>query len=202
MKKSTTGERMQAVARGASAAAVGAKNAVSEFVTGPMPEVKLYTEPLNPSTQITIGDRVELVLASCRPWSEFFDLSAFNTPPASEVKIRIGANVETFFYNYLVVAFVDLAINAIFHLLRAFLLALTVVSAVLLYIIFPEDYVISENFTVTKYIKHIIMAILTLLVFTVGNVFSLLLLVVCTFIPLAIIHAFLREHAAQMPSSI
>lgn len=193
---------MQAVARGAGAAAVGAKDAVSQFVSAPMPDVQLYTEPLNPGAQLSTGDRVELVLASCRPWGDFLDFSAFNLPPASEVKIRIGANVETFFYNYLVVAFGDLAINAFFHPIRALLLAITVVSALFLYIIFPGDYSVNENFTITKTMKHVFMAFLTLLVLFLGNVFSLLALVALTFLPLALIHAFLREHAAQVQSDI
>lgn len=199
----STTDRVQAVARGAGAAAVGAKDAVAQLITAPMPDVNLYTEPLNPAAQLTLKDRAQLVMESCRPWSEFADLKAFDAPAASEAKLRVAHNVEVFFYNYLVVGMGFLALFAFFHPIRALLLALTVTTAVGLYILFPEDYTLNDNFSVTKPMKHVFMAVLALLVLTVGHVFALLFWVALTVVPLVLVHAFLREHsAAAVPSSI
>lgn len=193
---------MHAVARGAGAAAVGAKDAVAQLITAPMPNLNLYTEPLNPAAQLSLKDRAQLVMESCRPWSEFADVKAFGAPAASEAKLRVGHNLEVFFYNYLVVGIALLALLTVFHPVRALLLAVTLVAGVLMYILFPEDYVVNENFSVTKPMKHVAMAVLALLVLTVGHVFSLLFWVALTFVPLVLVHAFLREHSAAVQSSI
>lgn len=198
----TAADHFQAVARGAGAAAVGAKDAVTQLIVAPMPEFNPYTEPINPAAQLTLKDRAQLVMESCRPWSEFADVKAFNTPAAAEVKLRVGHNVETFFYNYLVVAFGLLAIHALFHPIRALLLAITVLVAMLVYIIFPEDYVVNDSFSITRGIKHACVAALALLVLTVGHVLSLLFIVAITILPLVLIHSFLREHSASVPSTI
>lgn len=191
---------VEAVARTATAVAASAKEAVTELIRGENPDVKLYTEPLNPSALLTLNDRAQLVLESCRPWSEFADVNAFAMPVASEAKLRVGHNFEVFFYNYLIVAFAILALHAIFRPLSALLLATTVAAAVMLYIIYPEDYVVSDSFAVTKTVKHAFMTVITILILTVGNVFSLVFIVALTVSPIVVVHAFLRQHDA--PSHI
>lgn len=194
--------RIEAVARGAGAAASTARNAVAQIISAPMPDVNLYTEPLNPSAQLTLNDRVQLVLESCRPWAEFADVKAINFPPASEVKLRVGHNAEIFFYNYLVVGFGVLTLTAFFHPLRSILVATVVLAAFLLYIIFPEDYRVGENFYISRPLKHIIMGALVLFSLTLGHVLSLFFFFVSIFVPVVLLHAILREHSATVVSTI
>eukprot|EP00177_Eucheuma_denticulatum_P008517 GFKZ01015494.1.p1 GENE.GFKZ01015494.1~~GFKZ01015494.1.p1 ORF type:complete len:263 (+),score=35.54 GFKZ01015494.1:341-1129(+) len=202
---STTVRRVQAVARGAEAAmrgagqatvnaTVNAKEAVSQLIAGPNPTISPNTEPLNPHVPLELNDRIQLVWAGCRDWSEFLDLKAFGTPEAAEVKLRVGHNVEVFFYNYLMVGMALLGVFALFHPIRALLLAVTIVAGMLLYILYPDDYVVTENFTVNRMMKHAVMAVLALLILTVGGVFALLFWVFMAFWPLVLLHAFLREH--------
>lgn len=198
----TASERVQDVACGAGAAAIGAKDAVAQLITGPAPNVNLYMEPLNPHAQIDLRDRAQLLMESCRPWSEFFDPKAFGTPEAAEVKLRMGHNLEIFFYNYVLVGLGLLILFALFHPVRAMLLLVTIISGMLLYILFPEDYKLTENFSITKPMKHILMALAMLLVLTVGGVFKLLFWVFMTFLPVVLIHALFREHAANAQSSV
>ena len=109
-------EKLGAVARGAGEAATGAREAVAELITAPMPEVNIYTEPLQPAAQLTLRDRVALVLQSCRDWGEFADVRQFNLPHPSEAKLRFGYNLETFFYNYIVIAFAYFVIKGLFSI--------------------------------------------------------------------------------------
>lgn len=190
----------QAVTR-ASAAAVGARDAVTQAIYGPTPEVNLYTEPFNPSAQLTFRDRMQLVLESCRPWSEFLDLKAFNAPAPLEAKLRIGHNLEIFFYNYVVIGFSLLALTALFHPIQSLIFAFVVLVGALMYIILPENYRITDNFYITRSLKHIIMALMAFLALTMGHVLSLFVFFTSIFLPVTIIHAFFREHAATgMPT--
>lgn len=182
--------------------AAGARDAMAQLISAPMPDVSLYTEPLNPCVQLTLNDRVQLVLESCRPWNEFADLKAFNLPPASETKLRVGHNIEIFFYNYLVTGFGILTLSACFHPLRAVLVAFLVLAAVLLYIIFPEDYRLGESFYVNRPLKHIIFGFLVLLSITAGHILSLFFFFLSIFIPVMLLHAILREHSATVVSTI
>lgn len=191
---STATSRLHAMARGAGAAAVGARDAMAQLITAPNPQVIVNTEPINPSIDMHFRERMQLVWESCRSWNEFADPKAFNAPAASEVKRRIGQNVEIFFYNYLVVGFALLAVLAIFHPLRAILMALPVVAAVLMYIIFPDSYRVTDTIYIDSNIKHGIVILLSLLVLFIGHVFSLLLLFALIFVPVVTLHALLREH--------
>lgn len=195
-------EHVQDVARGAGSAAIGAKDAVTQLITGPIPSVNLYTEPLNPHAQMNFRDRAQLMMESCRPWSEFFDPRAFCAPEALEVKLRIAHNVEIFFYNYVIVGLGLLILFALFHPIRALLLLMTIVVGTLLYILFPEDYKVTENFSITKPMKHVLMVVWTLFILTKGGVFNLLFWVFMTFLPVMFVHAFFREHSADGQSSI
>lgn len=189
---------VQAIARNAGQAAAGAKDAVTELIAGPMPQVSLYTEPLNPATQLSLKDRAQMFAESCRPWAEFFDLKAFSRPAASELKLRVGHNFEAFFYNYLTVGIGFLGLFAVFHPLRAALLAFAIGVGFVVYILFPEDYEISEGIVVSTRMKHVVMAAFALLVLTVGDVFSLLFWVGAIVVPVCLVHACLREHSASV----
>lgn len=182
------------LSRGTAVPSLG-RNAVSQVFSAPTPEVNFYTEPLNPSSQLTLRDRVQLVLESCRPWTEFFDLKAFNAPAPMETKLRIGHNLEIFFYNYVVIGFALLALSALFHPIQSFVLAFVVLSGAVMYIILPEDYRVTDSFFITRSLKHFIMAILTIMAVLMGHVLSLFIFFSSVFLPVIILHAFFREHA-------
>ncbi|PXF48512.1 PRA1 family protein E [Gracilariopsis chorda] len=186
--------RVQAVARGAQNAAADATQSVKDFLSAPMPQLSLYTDPFNPSASLSARDRLQLVCDNCRPWREFAELSAINAPPAAEVKRRVAHNLETFFYNYVVVAFAVLLIAGVLHPLSALALAVLLFAIFMLYIMFPEDYRVTDTFHISKPIKHVFITLLALLVLTVGHVLNFLFLVVCIALPIVLLHSLFREH--------
>lgn len=192
------GGRLEAVAR----AAAGAKDSVAQALGGPMPDVNLYTEPLDPAAALGPRDRVQLVLESCRPWGEVLDVRAFNLPAAAELKLRVGHNMETFFYNYIVVAVAVLVVLAIFHPVAALLLAAVLAIAAVFYVVFPEDIRVTDSFSVTGPLKHVLTAAVVLAALTVGGVASLLFAVACFTLPAVLLHALLREHAGAPVESV
>lgn len=183
------------------AAPDGALDSVAAFLSAPTPRVSLFTEPFDASASHSLRERVQLVAESCRPWGEFADRGAFNAVSGGEMKRRVAHNVETFLYNYVVVGFGALCVGALVHPLRAAMLALWMVAAMLVYIVFPEDYAVTESFAFTKALKHVLMTLMAVLVLTVGGVLKLLLLVLCIALPLVLVHAVFREHDAQLVSS-
>lgn len=118
-------------------------------------------------------------------------------PAASEVKLRVGHNFEAFFYNYMSLAMGVLLLFAVFHPIRAVLLAGFVALLFVVYVLFPEEFEVGRGFVVTTRVKHVAMAVVALLVLTVGQVFSLLFWVAVTVAPLCLVHACLREHSAS-----
>lgn len=187
-------DRLQAVARGASDAAHGARHAVGELIRSPMPEVNVYVEPLNPSSPFTLQQRVELVIQSCRGWGEFADLRALNFPPVSEMKLRMGHNVETFFYNYLVVAVASLLVVGLFHPFRALLVAGTVLLATLFYVVHPDPFTVGDK-EIAQWVKHVVMASILVLVVFFGHVLSLVFWIAVFATSLVALHSFFRDHA-------
>lgn len=191
-------ERIGAIARGAGVVAAGAKDAVSSMVGAPMPNVKLYTQPLNPSEQYSLRERVELVVNSCRDWREFFDFRSFNLPPAAEVKLRYGHNVETFFYNYFFVACVTLAVEAVFSPLRGLQIVALLAMAALFYAIHPDPVPIPYGngriFPLGDTAKHGLLAAFLAISLIFGNLFPLLLSVLVISSVVVVVHGFIRDH--------
>lgn len=193
-------DKLGAVARGAGEAANGAREAVSELIAGPMPEVNVYTDPLNPTTQLSLRDRISLVFTSCRDWREFADFRAFNLPSASEAKLRLGHNLETFFYNYFVISCVYLAVTGLFNLSSALQLILLGSLAAYFYVIHEDPIVIGNVVRIDTPAKHVIIVGVSAIILLFGHVFSFLLgAAIFTFI-LVTVHGFFREHA--VPSSV
>lgn len=77
--------------------ASGARETVTGLIQSPAPEVKIFTEPINPGAPMSFQERCHLVIQSVRPWNEFF--GRMNMPAPSEIKLRYGHNIETYFYN-------------------------------------------------------------------------------------------------------
>lgn len=186
----------------ATAAAIATRNAMTDIIHAPMPDINLYTEPINPNAHLTLNDRLQLILESCRPWPEFADFSSFNLPAPSELKLRLGHNFEIFFYNYLVIAFAILALTALFHPLRAVLVAGISLVSVLMYVIFPEDYVIGDALVINKLAKNCILVALLLFAVVVAHVLSLFLSFAFFFFPVVMLHSLLREHSSVSISTI
>lgn len=172
-------------------------HAVQEIITAPSPSFNLYTEPLNPSAQLTINDRFQLILESCRSWSEFFDLKAFNLPSAHEIKLRVGHNIECFFYNYVIIGFGLLAITELFHPLRSLLITFVIAVTGCLYIVFPQDYIFNNGTVIiNRSVKNLIVGCLVFFTIWFGHVISLFFFFATFFIPIVLLHSLLREHSA------
>ncbi len=194
-------ERIGAIARGAGVVAAGAKDAVSSMVGAPMPNVKLYTQPLNPSEELTLRARVELVVNSCRDWREFFDVRTFNLPPPAEVKLRYGHNVETFFYNYFVVACATLVFQSLLNPLRGLQVVGLILLGTLFYAIHPDPVPIpfgsGRTFLLGDTAKHGLLIAFLLISLIFGNLFPLIVAVVVFASVVVVVHGFLRDHRDQ-----
>lgn len=193
----TTKEKFENVAKNAGAAAVGAKEAVSQLISAPGYDMNLYTEPLNPHAQLELRERVARFWDSCRPWKEFVDWKAFGVPPAAEVKRRIGHNIEMFLYNYLIVGLFVLLMFALFHPLQAGLMAGLVLLAIMMYIVYPDDYKITDTLFVTKPVKHVVVGSLGVMILTIGGVLELMFWVFMSVWPIVLLHAIAREHGVS-----
>lgn len=193
-------DRLGAAARSAGSVAVGARDAVAELLTGPMPAVAVYTEPLDPGAPLTLRDRVGLVWESCRDWRDFFDWRACNIPPAAEVKLRYGANFETFFYNYLVIAVINLAISSVFHIWAGIKVALVVAVAVVFYVVHPEPIVLGAV-TLDEQEKRLALAAIAAFMLLFGGVFSFLIGGVFFGAMVFAVHGLLREHREEVTAS-
>jgi len=192
------GERLSSISRAAGVVAAGAKEAVTTFAVAPMPLVKLYTQPLDPTESLTPRARLELVWNSCRDWREFFDLRAMNLPPASEVKLRMGQNVETFFYNYFSVSLLWLALQAIIHPLRGSQIAAIAALAALFYAIHPDPIAVpfgnARSIILTDTAKHAIIIASSIASLLFGGVASIIFSVVSFAAFVSLVHSFLRDH--------
>lgn len=159
---------------------------------GALPELNLYLEPIHPASEMHIRDRAQLVLQSARPWSDFADVSQFNIPPLSAYKLRLQTNVETFFYNYFLLALVFLVIFAFGHLPSVVALVSVLAVAFFLYVLHPEPIEVAGAEIGTP-AKHAIVVALALLALTVGHVFTLILSLAVFLLILVGVHGSIRE---------
>lgn len=81
-----------------------------------LPEVKdLFTDPIDPSIEMTPQDRWNLVKQSQRGWGEFFDISKFNLSPIEQLNQRVKQNIITYFYNYFIIAVIHILLYSLLH---------------------------------------------------------------------------------------
>lgn len=81
-----------------------------------LPEAKdLFTDPVDPSIEMTPQDRWNLVKQSQRGWGEFFDISKFNLPPIEQLNQRVKQNLITYFYNYFIIAVIHIILYSFLH---------------------------------------------------------------------------------------
>lgn len=191
-------ERIGAIAQRAGVVAAGAKEAVTSMVESPMPEVKLYTQPLNPNEELTIRARIELVINSCRDWKEFFDFRCFNFPPATEVKLRYGHNVETFFYNYFIVSCVTLLFQVVLNPFRGLQIIALLALGTIFYAIHPDPVPIpfgnGRTFMLGDTAKHGLLTAFFFIALIFGNLLPLLLAVLVFSSVVVVVHGFIRDH--------
>lgn len=153
--------------------ATGVATSVSSAWTAPSREITFYTDPINPNVAMAPRDRLQTALTACRPWGEFSSPHALRAPPASEIKVRVAANIETFFYNYLFVALSVLAITGIFRPFAALWLVAVGAAAWTLLVYRDDDILVREGWPViNRPIKLAFLGLLTILALTVGHVFG------------------------------
>jgi hypothetical protein len=183
----------EAIVDGASSAkdaALGALSSASSAV--PLPELNLYLEPIHPGSDMSIKDRAQLVLQSARPWADFADVHQFNVPPLSGYKLRLQTNVETYFYNYFLLALAFLVVFAFGHLPSVVALVAVLAVAFFLYVLHPEPIDV-KGVEVGTPAKHAIVVALALLALTVGHVFTLIFSLAVFLLVVVGVHGSIRE---------
>lgn len=111
-------------------------------------------------------------------------------------------SVNLFFYNYLVIGLAILALTALIHPVQAIAIGVVVVTGVILYIMFPEEYKLTDSFYITTTAKHVIMVMLLFFLLTVVHVLTMLFFFCMIFMPVIFLHPFCREHSASMMTTI
>jgi len=172
------------------AAAVGALPSVRP------PALSVYTEPLRPSADLSLRDRVTLVAHSVRPWGEFFDPSAFAFPVWGEAGLRAVANIETYFYNYVCVGTFSLVAAAAAHVGSALVLAALVAAAIGLYVVAPPVVALPGGLSLGPWGKGALMAVATWFGIAYGHVGLLGVVVACATAAIVGVHALFRNNRA------
>lgn len=114
----------------------------------------LYLAPLDPSSGIGLSDRVSLTWQSARPWGEFFDLRKVSLPHSrDELRARIGHNMETYLYNYILLAAAHFFLFSMGHFWTIVALATWVGLVWLLFVKHEGDIDLGGRFTLERFGK-------------------------------------------------
>mmetsp|Transcript_6470 Transcript_6470/g.11550 ORF Transcript_6470/g.11550 Transcript_6470/m.11550 type:complete len:227 (-) Transcript_6470:125-805(-) len=184
----------QTIADSAGGAVQSAKEHVASVVHN-VQGVNIYTEPINPTAEMSIRDRITLIAESARPWKEFIAPSTFSKPQAGELGVRFHHNLETFFYNYLILGLGFLLLLAIIHPFAV--LSLFLVCALGLYLYVQHSEPISffnGKFTLDTTLKHVVTACAVILALFVGNVGGIIVSVACFSAVVVGVHALFHSH--------
>ncbi|KAK1860859.1 hypothetical protein I4F81_003445 [Pyropia yezoensis] len=168
--------------------------AVAALLSVRPPALAVYTEPLRPSADLSLRDRATLVAHSVRPWGEFFDPSAFAFPAWGDAGLRVVANVETYFFNYVAVGAACLAAAAAAHVGSALVLAALVGLAVALYVVAPPVVTLPGGVTVGAWGKGALMAAAAWAGIAYGHVGVLGGVVAGATAAIVGVHALFRDH--------
>ncbi|KAA8491954.1 PRA1 family protein B6 [Porphyridium purpureum] len=169
---------------------------VKDAVSAMMKDVKIYTEPIQPGSEMSLKDRVVVVWESARPWGEFFRPSAMNKPPAGEMGARFSHNVETFFYNYVLLAVLFLVSMFFIHPIATLSLCVCGAFAVYAYVLHPEPIEIGGRVLETP-AKHIAMAVLAGIALLFGHMGGLIVSLAVFLMVVVGLHAVFRDHAEE-----
>lgn len=166
-------------------------------VKGRLPDTSgLYLQPLDPSTDLSFGDRTRLIGESIRPWREFFNFFAYNLPPFNQISPRVGRNIQTYFYNYFVLTLVHLAFFTLFHFGSVFFLAIWVAFVYYLYIANESDIRVG-GVTIDVNIKFVLAVASGLFLVLFGNVFALVWSVLFFWLIVVGIHSLIRDDVSE-----
>lgn len=192
--QTATGDAGNAGANGASPPG-GADVGIWDKIKGFLPDTSdLYLEPLDPSSRFSsIADRASLVVHSARPWSEFFDLRAFNLPPFSQVTERLGHNVKTYFYNYFLLTCVHLLLFAIGHFWSFVTVGLWIAMAIYLLVLRPEDFEVGPV-PFTKNRKTVYLVVAGVLAVIFGHALTLVISLGVFLLIVVGIHGTIRDN--------
>lgn len=154
---------------------------------------ELYLEPLNPHATLTVRDRIQLILEGCRPWREFLDLQSFALPHLPHLKTRLLANIEFFFYNYVVLSGVCFVLLGILNIVSFFFVLFCCALAHFLFVKYPDPIRINDSYQLHKEHKLGIVVTASLLAITVGHAFHLLFTTFILSVSLSVAHTVLHE---------
>lgn len=167
-----------------------------------IPDVShLYLQPLDPASELSIGDRASLVWQSARPWREFFDLTAFNLPPMEQAKTRVSNNVETYLYNYFLLTCLHVALFSLGHFGSLF--AMGIWGAILYYLFagHPEDFELGK-FTIGGKAKCAIAVVTGLLAIFPGHGMTSIISVTVFLLIIVGIHAIIRDDTTEQAEPV
>lgn len=173
-----------------------------EKVKGVLPDVShLYLQPLDPTSELSLGDRASLVMQSSRPWREFFDLSAFNLPPLEQAKTRVAHNVETYFYNYFLLAGLHVALFSLGHFGSLFSLVVWLAVLYYVFVCHPEAIQIGK-LTIGGNAKCAIAIVTGLIAIFVGHALTLVISVGVFLLIVVGIHGIVRDDTTDQIEAV
>lgn len=192
-----TSERMQQVtsqAQGAMTKIQESATAAFGKVTPFLPDVSnVYLDPLLPGAEISLSDRFKLIMESAKPWKEFFNISEFNLPPLTQIKTRLGHNIETYFYNYVQITCIYLILFSFFHLLPVICLVVLIGLAYVLFVSYPEDIDVAGKFTIDDMKKKIIVGVVGVVLLFYGGILTLVISMATFIVILVLVHGLIRD---------
>lgn len=187
----------------------GVMTRVRNFSAGVLDSVKsrlpdtsnLYLQPLNPSEDISPADRLSLILQSARPWGEFLNIREFNLPPLNQLTARLGQNIETYFYNYFLLACLHFVLFTLFHFGPVFVFVAWLLLLYVLYVANGDDIHIG-SLTVDANVKLVIAIISAVLVIIFGDVFTLIFSIAIFLLIVVGIHGIVRDDAPDIMNDV
>lgn len=165
---------------------------------GRLPDTSgLYLQPLDPSTDLSMGDRTRLIGESIRPWREFFNFLAYNLPPFNQISPRVARNIQNYFYNYFILTLVHISIFTIFHFGSVFYLAIWSGLMYYLYIMNESDIHLGSSITIDENIKFVIAGASFVALLLFGSVFTLVWSILFFWLIVVGIHALIRDDVSE-----
>eukprot|EP00183_Erythrolobus_madagascarensis_P006503 CAMPEP_0185845184 /NCGR_PEP_ID=MMETSP1354-20130828/1212_1 /TAXON_ID=708628 /ORGANISM="Erythrolobus madagascarensis, Strain CCMP3276" /LENGTH=223 /DNA_ID=CAMNT_0028545079 /DNA_START=48 /DNA_END=719 /DNA_ORIENTATION=+ len=174
---------------------ISTAKAATEGVKAAVTDNNIYTDPINPSAEMSLRDRITLVLESARPWGEFVSPGNFGKPAAGDMQVRVSHNLETFFYNYVIIGVLFALVMTFLHPIKMISLGLIAALALFLYVLHPEPIPLLDGKIVletnAKHAVFIAALVLSFFLIHVGGIVVTLVLVLGVAVGL---HAIFHEH--------
>lgn len=96
-------------------------------------------------------------------------------PRLENIKPQVLVNIESFFYNYVVMSGVCLVVSGLLNIGSFILLIICLATGYFFFVAHPEPIQIGDSFVLGKQYKTLILAVASLLALTAGHVLHLVM---------------------------